>query len=83
MLECRGRYHDRIVRIDVEKLKELRADRALSLRELAAASGVSHTTIWKLEQGREDVHPRTIRLLAGALGVVPRDLMAKGGSDVS
>jgi transcriptional regulator with XRE-family HTH domain len=81
MLECRARYHDRIVRIDVEKLKNLREDRALSLRELAAASGVSHTTIWKLEQGREDVHPRTIRLLAGALGVAPRELMARGDSN--
>jgi transcriptional regulator with XRE-family HTH domain len=81
MLECEGRYHDRIVRIDVEKLKELRADRALSLRELAVVSGVSHTTIWKLEQGREDAHPRTIRLLAGALGIAPRELMAKASND--
>jgi transcriptional regulator with XRE-family HTH domain len=70
-----------MVRIDVEKLKELRADHALSLRELAAASGVAHTTIWRLEQGREDAHPRTIRLLAGALGVAPRELIAKGGRD--
>jgi transcriptional regulator with XRE-family HTH domain len=81
MLECEGRYHDRIVRVDVEKLKELRTDRALSLRELAVASGVSHTTIWKLEQGREDAHPRTIRLLSGALGVAPRELMAEGNRD--
>lgn len=62
----------------MEKLKELRAERALSLRELAAASGLAHTTIWKLEQGREDAHPRTIRLLAEALGVAPRELMRKG-----
>ena len=62
----------------MEKLKELRTDRALSLRELAAESGVSHTTIWKLEQGREEAHPRTIRRLAEALGVAPRALMAKG-----
>lgn len=83
MLPFTSRNHSRIVRVNVEKLKELRADRALSLRELAAESGVSHTTIWKLEQGREDAHPRTIRLLAGALGVAPRELMAKRGSDVS
>jgi transcriptional regulator with XRE-family HTH domain len=70
-----------MVRIDVEKLKELRAESALSLRELAVASGVSHTTIWKLEQGREEAHPRTIRLLARALGVAPRELMAEGGRD--
>jgi transcriptional regulator with XRE-family HTH domain len=69
------------VRIDVEKLKGLREERALSLRELAAESELSHTTIWNLEQGREDAHPRTIRKLAKALGVPPRELMAKGGED--
>jgi transcriptional regulator with XRE-family HTH domain len=59
----------------VGKLKQLRVEQALSLRELASASGLSHTTIWKLEQGREDAHPRTIRLLVGALGVRPKELM--------
>jgi transcriptional regulator with XRE-family HTH domain len=69
------------VRIDVEKIKHLRVEQALSLRELASASGLAHTTIWKLEQGREDVHPRTIRKLATALGVTPCELMSKEGSD--
>lgn len=68
----------RTMRIDVENLKKLREDRALSLRELAQASGVSHTTIWDHERGKEGAHPRTIRLLARALGVTPRELMAKG-----
>jgi transcriptional regulator with XRE-family HTH domain len=65
------------VRIDVEKLRELREERALSLRELSEASGVSHTTIWEHERGKEGAHPRTVRLLAEALGVTPRELMAK------
>jgi transcriptional regulator with XRE-family HTH domain len=69
------------VRIDVEKLKELREEQALSLRELAEASGVSHTTIWEHERGKEGAHPRTVRLLAEALGVSPRELMAKGAND--
>jgi transcriptional regulator with XRE-family HTH domain len=63
------------VRIDVHKLKALRAERALSLRELGAASGLSHNTLWQLERGREDVHPRTLRKLAEALGVEPKELM--------
>ena len=75
MLYCASRYHARVVRLNVAKLRELRVERALSLRELATASGVSHTTIWKLEQGREEAHPRTIRLLAAALGVQPKELM--------
>lgn len=62
----------------MENLKKLRKDRALSLRELAQASGVSHTTIWDHERGKEGAHPRTIRLLAQALGVAPRELMTKG-----
>lgn len=65
----------------MDKLKNLREERALSLRELAEASGVSHTTIWDHERGKEGVHPRTVRLLAEALGVTPRELMAKEGSD--
>jgi transcriptional regulator with XRE-family HTH domain len=65
------------VRIDVEKLKSLREEQALSLRELAEASGVSHTTVWDHERGKESAHPRTVRLLAKALGVTPRDLIVK------
>jgi transcriptional regulator with XRE-family HTH domain len=81
VLKWVGRYHLRIVRVDVGKLRALRTERALSLRELAAASGLSHTTIWKLERGREDAHPRTVRLLAGALDVTPRELMVKEGEE--
>ena len=65
----------------MEKLRELRTDRALSLRELAAASGLSHNTIWQLERGEGNAHPRTIRKLAEAFGVTPRELMAEGGKD--
>jgi transcriptional regulator with XRE-family HTH domain len=75
-------YHLGIVRIDVQKLKQLREERALSLRELAEVSGVSHTTIWQHERGKAGAHPRTVRLLAEALGVTPRELMLKEAGDV-
>jgi transcriptional regulator with XRE-family HTH domain len=65
------------VRIDVDKLKNLREEQALSLRELAKASGVSHTTIWEHERRKEGAHPRTVRKLAKALGVAPRELMVR------
>ena len=61
----------------MEKLKSLREEQALSLRELSEASGVSHTAIWEHERGKESAHPRTVRLLAKALGVTPRGLMVK------
>jgi transcriptional regulator with XRE-family HTH domain len=46
---------------------------ALSQEELAEKSGVSRTTIIKLEAGR-DAWPITVRKLADALGVKPQDL---------
>ena len=64
--------------VDVERLKELREERVLSLRDLEEISGVSYNTIWRLEDGRQGAHPRTIRKLAGALGVEPRELISKG-----
>ena len=64
----------------MERLKELRRERVLSLRELEARSGVSYNTIWRLEDGRQGAHPCTIRKLAEALGVEPHELL-KGDSD--
>jgi transcriptional regulator with XRE-family HTH domain len=37
----------------VERLKELRRERVLSLRELEEKSGVFYNTIWRLEDGRQ------------------------------
>lgn len=56
------------------KLKELREDRTLSVRELAQVSDVHYTTIVRIEGGHGGAHPRTIRKLAAALGVAPREL---------
>ncbi len=61
--------------VDVERLKELRRERVLSLRELEGRSGVSYNTIWRIEDGRQGAHPRTIRKLAEALGVEPAELL--------
>ena len=61
----------------MEKLKELRQARALSLRELANEAGVGHNTIYRIEHGQGNVLPRTVRRLAKALGVEPRDLIKR------
>ena len=63
----------------MEKLKELRETRALSLRELANEAGVGHNTIYRIEHGQGNVLPRTVRRLAKALGVEPRELMKRSG----
>jgi transcriptional regulator with XRE-family HTH domain len=61
--------------IDTTKLKKLRDERVLSLRDLEELSGVSANTIWRLESGmHKQAHPRTIRKLAQALGVEPTEL---------
>jgi transcriptional regulator with XRE-family HTH domain len=65
--------------VNVERLKELRRERVLSLRDLEEKSGVSYNTIWRLEDGRQGAHPRTIRKLAEALGVDPAQLIKGDG----
>ena len=62
----------------MERLKELRRERVFSLRELEERSGVSYNTIWRIEDGRQGAHPRTVRKLAEALGVEPSELIKEG-----
>jgi transcriptional regulator with XRE-family HTH domain len=65
--------------VNVERLKELRKEQVLSLRELEVKSGVSYNTIWRIEDGSQGAHPRTIRKLAEALGVEPKELIRREG----
>jgi transcriptional regulator with XRE-family HTH domain len=64
--------------VDGTKLKELREERVLSVRDLAECSGVSTDTIIALEKGRRKAWPRNVRKLAEALGVEPRELVKEG-----
>jgi transcriptional regulator with XRE-family HTH domain len=64
--------------VDGTRLKELREERAYSVRDLAEEAGVSTDTITALEKGRRKAWPRNVRKLATALGVEPRDLMRAG-----
>ena len=50
-------------------------EQALTLRDLGEMSGVAYDTINKLELGRRPAHASTIRRLADALNVEPRELM--------
>lgn len=63
------------MRIDGERLRSLRIERALTLRDLGEVSSVSYNTINKLELGQRPAHASTVRKLAEALGVEPRELM--------
>ena len=66
-----------VVETTGDKVKRLREDLSLSQRELAKEAEVSPATILKIERGGvEQPHPSTVRKLAKALGVHPRDLRA-------
>jgi DNA-binding XRE family transcriptional regulator len=52
-------------------LREVRAARLLSIRELAQQAGVAPSTIYLIETDRVTPRPRVIRQLAAALGVEP------------
>jgi transcriptional regulator with XRE-family HTH domain len=65
------------VEVDVAKLKRLREDRVLSQRELARMAGLTHVTVWRLENGFTQAHAQTIRKLAEVLQVEPKELVKR------
>ena len=63
----------------MDRLKALRQQRVLTLRELEQRSGVAYNTIWHLENGKRGAQPRTLRKLARALDVEPEELVKTEG----
>jgi transcriptional regulator with XRE-family HTH domain len=57
-----------------DTLRRLRLGNFLTQAELARRSGVHALTITRLESGRTAPSTRTVRALAVALGVAPRQL---------
>lgn len=66
----------REVDMDGAKLKRWRLSRLLTIRQLAIKSGVNHSAISEMERGLRQPHPETIRKLAEALEVEPKELLA-------
>jgi transcriptional regulator with XRE-family HTH domain len=65
------------VEVDVTKMKRLREEKVLSQRELASMAGLTQMTVWRIENGYRDARPQTIRKLAVALGVEPKELVKR------
>lgn len=61
----------------MRRLKELRGERVLSQRELAREAKLAYGTVWRIENGFPEARTSTIRKLAGALGVEPKDLVRR------
>ena len=57
-----------------ENLRRFRVDRFLSQRELARQAGLHAITLVRLEAGATAPSTRTVRALAAALGIEPREL---------
>jgi transcriptional regulator with XRE-family HTH domain len=58
----------------VDNLRRLRLERFLSQGELARRAGLHPVTLTRLEAGPTAPSTRSVRSLAAALGVEPRDL---------
>jgi transcriptional regulator with XRE-family HTH domain len=56
-------------------LRQLRVERALSQQDLERMTNITQSTISNLEQGNRPARLSTIRKLAEALNVEPRELM--------
>ena len=56
-------------------LKNLREDRNLSLRDLAARCNLDHSKIGKIENGKTNLQLSTIIELARGLNLSPKDLL--------
>jgi transcriptional regulator with XRE-family HTH domain len=66
---------DRFIGVDGERLRRLRRERAWSQQDLERISGVAQATLSDLEQGKRGARASTVRRLAEALGVEPKELM--------
>ena len=65
----------RFIPVDGGRLRRLRRERALSQQDLVAMTGVAQATLSDLEGGKRGARASTLRRLAEALGVEPRELM--------
>jgi HTH-type transcriptional regulator, competence development regulator len=65
----------RFIEVDGARLRRARRERALSQQDLVRMTGVSQATLSDLEQGKREARASTLRKLAEALGVEPKELM--------
>jgi transcriptional regulator with XRE-family HTH domain len=78
-LHAHASMYSRVMRFQAlmafsQTLRYLRLEHFFSQAELARRSGVHALTITRLESGRTAPSTRTVRALASALGVEPREL---------
>ena len=66
---------NRFIAVDGAKLRRLRRERALSQQDVERITGLAQATLSDLEQGKRGARASTLRKLAEALVVEPKELM--------
>ena len=66
---------NRFIRVDGVRLRRLRRERALSQQDVERITGLAQATLSDLEGGKRGARASTLRKLAEALGVEPKELM--------
>ena len=61
--------------MDGERLRRLRKEQLLTQQELSRITGISQDGISQLETEKREAQPGTIKKLADALSVEPKELM--------
>lgn len=62
--------------VKLTRLKDVRQRKALTQQQLADRAGVNRVTIARIEGGKDEPFPTTVRKVADALGVEPEELLA-------
>ena len=61
--------------VKLTRLKDVRQRKALTQQQLAERAGVNRVTIARIEGGKDEPFPTTVRKVADALGVEPEELL--------
>jgi transcriptional regulator with XRE-family HTH domain len=61
--------------VRLTRLKDVRQRKALTQQQLADRAGVNRVTIARIEGGKDQPFPTTVRKVADALGVEPEELL--------
>ena len=66
---------ERFIAIDGKRMRKLRRENALSQQDLTRMTGIAQATLSDLEGEKREARASTLRKLAEALGVQPKELM--------
>jgi transcriptional regulator with XRE-family HTH domain len=67
------------MKVNGEAMQRARVNAGLSLRGLAAATGIARDTLTRIEDGSQNPYPATVKRIADALGITVADLVSWDG----